>query len=165
MIFYIKRMNTHLLAHGIVSWTPDLNSRNRLFVMFLFFFCQNWCFFKGIFACFSGANGNGKFGHPKKGVNEVILRQNHWIKRLFDQYKPLGAYTMDYTRRIGLDVPLAPKKLGQSGQNTNNYRPAGPNCMSNWQPHLCSNTRIVGRQSPPHSAGKLIVSYRNYLLH
>ena len=72
---------------------------------------------------------------------------------------------MDYTRRIGLDVPLAPKKLGQSGQNTNNYRPAGPNYMSNWQPHLCSNTRIVGRQSPPHSAGKLIVSYRNYLLH
>ena len=158
-------MNTHPLAHGIVSSMPDLNSRNRLFVKFFFFFCQNWCFFKGIFACFSGANGNGKFGHPKKGVNEVILRQNYWIKRLFDQYKPLGAYTMDYTRRIGLDVPLAPKKLGQSGQNTNKYRPAGPKYMSNWQPHLCSNTRIVGWQSPSHSAGKLIVSYGNYLLH
>ena len=135
-------MKTHPLAHGIVSSMPDLNSRNRLFVKFCFFFCQNWCFFKGIFACFSGANGNGKFGHPKKGVNEVILRQNHWIKRLFDQYKPLGAYTMDYTRRIGLDVPLVPKKMVKVVKIQTNIGPPGLNTCQIGT-HICVATHVL----------------------
>ena len=59
-------MNTHPLAHGIVSSMPDLNSRNRLFVNFFFFFAKIDVFSKVFLLVFRGLTGTGNLATQKK---------------------------------------------------------------------------------------------------